>query len=304
MEKSKNSELFFANYWLGWRKWAAWSICIGFIVLLGILRTGTGAEFTFASLVLFPVLLIAWIGGKRNGLIMAFLGAAIWVAADIATQETIAASWYPWINSLTRLLTYSLVAMLTAELRLLLNKEHEHATLDELTGLLNRRAFYDAGAAEVERSQRYGHSLAVAYLDLDNFKQLNDSRGHDAGDAALQATARALFGSLRSTDYISRMGGDEFAILLPEVEFDESEEAGRKILSAVNEALRKFPPVTGSVGLAWFGKVDRSFKTMLKAADELMYEAKASGKNSFLGKRVDAVEKSSAAPIENDTNSE
>lgn len=286
MKKARQTDLFFFNYWVSWRKWVAWSICIGFIVLLGMLRSGTGAEFTFASLVLFPVLLIAWIGGKRNGLIMAFLGAAIWVAADIATKGTIAASWNPWVNSLTRLLTYSLVAILTAEVRLLLNMEHEHATFDELTGLLNRRAFYDFGAAEVERSRRYGHPLAVVYLDLDNFKQLNDSRGHDAGDAALQVTARAMFENLRSTDRVARLGGDEFAILLNEVAFAEAEETAEKIFIAVNQALQTYPPVTGSMGVACFEKADRSFPEMLKVADELMYEAKEYGKSNVRTRRI------------------
>jgi uncharacterized membrane protein len=78
------SNLLFANYWVDLRKWETWSICIGFIVLLGIFRYGTGAEFTFASLVLFSVPLIAWIGEKRNGLILAFLGVAILTAVEAA----------------------------------------------------------------------------------------------------------------------------------------------------------------------------------------------------------------------------
>lgn len=170
-------------------------------------------------------------------------------------------------------------------------RAHEQATRDVLTGLQNRRAFLEAGIYEVERSKRYAYHLAVVFLDLDDFKQLNDTKGHDAGDAVLQATAKALLGALRSSDRVARLGGDEFSALLPEIEYAEAVEAGRKISIAVNNALREFPPVTVSIGIAWFGKVDRSFQAMLKAADELLYEVKESGKNNMLSQSFDGMSK-------------
>ena len=84
-----------------------------------------------------------------------------------------------------------------------------------LTGLQNRRAFLDVGESETERSKRYARSLSVVSLDLDNFKQLNDTKGHDVGYVALRVTAKALLGTLRASDRVARLGGDEFAILLP-----------------------------------------------------------------------------------------
>lgn len=176
-------------------------------------------------------------------------------------------------------MTYSLVALLAAQARLQFERERQNATQDALTGLQNRRAFLEIGASEVERSKRYAHPLAVVFLDLDDFKQLNDTKGHDAGDVALRATAGALLGALRSVDRVARLGGDEFAVLLPEIRYDAAVEAGRKISIAVNNALGDFPPVRASIGVAWFEEVDRAFPAMLKAADELMYEAKESGKH-------------------------
>ena len=288
MEQHRTSDFLFASYWFGWRRWAVWSVCICSVILLGALRTATDAELAFASFVLFPVLVIAWIGGQWNGLFMAFLGAVMWCMTDIVTERQFSSFWLPWANAATRFVTYALVAVLAAKVRLQLESENKHATSDALTGLKNRRAFLMAGEAEVERSKRYHHSLAVVFLDLDNFKQLNDTRGHDAGDAALQATAKALLGALRSSDRIARLGGDEFAILLREVGYDEAVEAGSKIFIAINIALRKFPPVTGSIGVAWFGKIDREFHEMLKTADELMYEVKADGKSNVRSRRVTA----------------
>ncbi|BCB27207.1 hypothetical protein SKTS_20930 [Sulfurimicrobium lacus] len=294
MKMARISKFLLGTFWTGWRRWAAWSICIGAIFLLGALRSATDADFTFASLVILPVLAIAWIDGKRNGLLVAFLAAAMWTVADIAAERQFSTQWIPWSNALTRLMTYSLVALLAAQVRLQFEREHELATRDALTGLLNRRAFLEAGSAEVERAKRYARPLTVIFLDLDDFKQLNDAKGHDAGDAALQATAKALLSTLRSSDRVARMGGDEFAVLLPEIGYDAAVEAGRKISIAVSAALAAFPPVKASLGIAWFGEADRLFPEMLKAADGLMYEVKESGKGDMRPRRFSAMNKSGA----------
>lgn len=162
-----------------------------------------------------------------------------------------------------------------------------HAMQDALTGLRNRRGFLEAGTAEVERARRYGRPLSIIFIDLDNFKQLNDSKGHDVGDTALKMASRALGKALRSNDLLARLGGDEFAVLLPEISPDASAETARKLFRVVNMALRDFPPVTASIGVISFSRVRHSFATMLKLADELMYEVKKSGKNNMKFRQVD-----------------
>jgi diguanylate cyclase (GGDEF)-like protein len=226
-------------------------------------------------------MVIAWTGGRNSGLLLAALATLMWVVADVVTEQQFSAAWIPWANALTRLMTYCLVVLLIAQLRLQLKREHDRATQDALTELQNRRAFLDAGATESERSKRYGHPMAVAFLDLDDFKLLNDSRGHAAGDAALQATATALQEALRASDQIARLGGDEFAIILPETTENAAIQVAQKLYDTVNNALRAFSPVTASVGIAWFETIDQDFPAMLKAADELMYEAKQGGKNNL-----------------------
>lgn len=292
MEKIKISNFLLDTFWIGWHRWAAWLICISVIFLLGALRTATDADFTFASLAILPVLVIAWIGGKTNGLFVAFLAAAMWTVADIASERQFSTQWIPWANAITRLMTYSLVVLLAAQVRLQFKREHIHATRDALTGLLNRRVFLEAGASEVERAKHDAHSLTVIFLDLDNFKQLNDTKGHDAGDAALRASAKALLGALPSADRVARLGGDEFAVLFSEIGYDAAVETGQKISIAVNTALEDFPPVKGSIGVAWFGVADRLFPAMLKAADELMYEVKESGKDGMQSRCFAAMNKS------------
>jgi len=269
------------DLWFGWRKCLAWTICLGSVALISILRTKTDVELAFASFGLLPVLAIAWIGGKRNGIIMAFFAAIIWVIADQVTHRQYSVEWIPWVNALTRWSIYSLVAILAAKIRRIFEVTRKYAMHDSLTGLLNRRAFLDIGNSEVARSKRYGHPMAVLFLDLDNFKTLNDLNGHKAGDEALKTTAKVLLNTLRNNDQISRLGGDEFAILLPEINFEEALEAASKISNAINASLSKFQSVSGSIGVAWYREVDRSFSEMLNSADQLMYQVKENSKGGI-----------------------
>ncbi|MBK8321796.1 MAG: GGDEF domain-containing protein [Betaproteobacteria bacterium] len=154
-------------------------------------------------------------------------------------------------------------------------------TTDELTGIRNRRAFLEAGALEVARAMRHSRPLAVMFLDLDDFKKLNDTMGHGAGDEALEVTAATLGDVMRSSDLVARIGGDEFAILLSETGNDVATGAARRLSIALRDALRRFPPVTVSIGLACFEEADRPFPEMLKVADELMYESKQRGRGGL-----------------------
>ena len=247
---------------------------MGSLLVLSNLRAETGAEFAFSSLVVVPVIVITWIDGHRKGLLFALIAAAIVGMGELASGREFSESWIPLANVITRALTYLAVSLLVSKIRQQLLKEHDLAFHDPLTGLLNRRAFLEAGANEVLRSSRYDRPLTVVFMDLDHFKQLNDTMGHDAGDLALRATARTLQEVLRQSDRIGRLGGDEFAVLLPEIGYAESIEAGEKILHALNLALDKYPPVNVSIGVAWFSRAKPAFPEMVKAADELMYEAK------------------------------
>jgi diguanylate cyclase (GGDEF)-like protein len=263
-----------------------WPANIAVLALLGSVRVASEAEYYFASLAILPVMATTWVFGRRDGLVLSFLAAAMWVVADLSADPGGVPAWLLWTNALTRLLTYALVTVLVAEVRSLLAREREWAMHDGLTGLLNRRAFLELGDAESMRSRRYEHSLAIVFIDLDNFKQLNDTRGHSAGDAALRVTANALHTKLRLSDSVARLGGDEFAIVLPEIDYAAAVDAGRKISAAIRTALADYPPVTASVGVAWFNRACPRFDTMVAAADRLMYEVKQGGKGDFVARRL------------------
>lgn len=278
--------LFLARPASSQQKLMIWVAGVGFIAALGVLRTSTDAEYAFASAAIIPVVAVAWIAGYMGGFVFSLLAAIMWVSTDLLLERQFSEPWIPYVNGLTRLATYGFVAFLTTRVRTLMAQTQEMASHDALTGLLNRRAFFEAGEAEVMRSRRYMHPLAVAFLDLDDFKRLNDSQGHKAGDLALKAVAGALRGQLRTTDRIARLGGDEFAVLLPEVTYQAASETGNKLAAAINAALASFPPASVSVGIAWFESAAPGFPAILETADALMYEIKQAGKRGVRTRRI------------------
>jgi len=158
------------------------------------------------------------------------------------------------------------------------------ASQDPLTGLKNRRRFEEDLRNELARSRREQTVGAVLMLDLDNFKQVNDTLGHPVGDRVIADIAEVLEGRMRSTDTVARLGGDEFAIVLPRCDLDEAEEVAEAIGRAIKlhtppgEAA---PPLTASIGIASFGPRAEGYDAVLSAADNAMYEAKRSGRDSI-----------------------
>jgi diguanylate cyclase (GGDEF)-like protein len=159
---------------------------------------------------------------------------------------------------------------------------------DSLTGLLNRRYFQERLAEEVDRSARHGHPLSLMMIDIDHFKIYNDTNGHPAGDKALVMVGRALRGNIRVIDVVSRFGGEEFSIILPETRKQEALEIGERIRKEVEDLY--FPGeeslpskrLTISLGVAGFPEDARDLKTFIQRADRALYHAKAQGRNSII----------------------
>jgi diguanylate cyclase (GGDEF)-like protein len=157
------------------------------------------------------------------------------------------------------------------------------ASQDPLTGLKNRRRFEEDLRTELARSRRENTRGAVLMLDLDNFKQVNDTLGHPAGDRAIAEIADVLRARMRVTDVVARLGGDEFAVALPHCDLDEAEEIADAIADAIRlrtPSAEAAPLLTASIGIATFGPGTESYDAVLSAADNAMYEAKRAGRNS------------------------
>lgn len=161
----------------------------------------------------------------------------------------------------------------------------EQSTTDFLTGLPNRRAFFEAAQAELARASRHGFQLVLMLLDVDFFKKINDTAGHAAGDQALKAVAHTLKHSRRQGDLVARLGGEEFVVLLTHCEPDDGwrfAERLREALAAQDIILAEGQPplrLTVSVGLAPSGAHGLALDTLLARADDAMYKAKHAGRN-------------------------
>ncbi len=165
----------------------------------------------------------------------------------------------------------------------LVDEKQNLATHDDLTGLLNRRAIVSAGEREVTVAIRHRQQLTVAFVDIDFFKCVNDSLGHEAGDKVMADVAELLGESCRSIDLVGRYGGDEFCLVFPGAGSDRAAYLGERLLQAVRHyRFRDQPPLTLSIGFAALPPDgDRSWASLIHRADMALYQAKALGRNRF-----------------------
>lgn len=161
------------------------------------------------------------------------------------------------------------------------------AQIDVLTGLNNRRHFFELAEQEIVRTRRYGKPLAIMMLDVDHFKRINDTHGHQVGDAVLQQLSAVCLQTMREIDIIGRLGGEEFAILLPEANAVQAQEAAERLRAAI--AATRVPLEQGetvsftiSIGVTGLVAADHDVTAMLKRADATMYEAKRAGRNRVI----------------------
>jgi diguanylate cyclase (GGDEF)-like protein/PAS domain S-box-containing protein len=165
-----------------------------------------------------------------------------------------------------------------------LQSELEHlASTDALTGVPNRRAFVERAARELERASRYGRAVSLLLLDVDRFKSVNDNHGHPAGDAVLQRVAEVCCETLRACDTFGRIGGEEFAAVLPETDAAGAARTAERLRASIAASSTQVPQgslrVTVSIGVAPCAEGEAGLEGVLVRADEALYEAKAAGRN-------------------------
>lgn len=260
--------------------WVIFPIAFGLCIFAGIIEVLIGPEVSSAIFYVVPISIAAWYGNSYTGLLTAITAALIWLATDNLSGRQYSHPITIYWNAAVRLGLFVIIVFLIAGFRTKLREEEDLADYDPLTGALNSRGFYQRAEKEVARCRRFHRSLA--YIDLDNFKAINDELGHTIGDELLQTVGSVILQNIRRIDLLARLSGDEFAVVFIETGEMDSKSAIRKIkthlLQAMNDANW---PVTFSIGLVTYEVMPENLKEMVKHADSLMYAVKRNGKDGF-----------------------
>lgn len=238
-----------------------------------------GGDIDLALLYLGPVGGTAWYGGNAAGRVIAALSPLAPLAFGSWAEVLSAPAWPLLANAALQCVLLLIFVEWVVRLRCRLASQQSLVRTDPLTGVLNSRTFLEELQHRLDLAARGGQSIAIAYLDLDDFKLINDIHGHLAGDQTLGVVARTMAAALRRTDLIARMGGDEFACLFSGVDLAGAEVAIDKLRQAILHSPGPHGMVTTSVGCTVIAAHRPDAVAALSTAERLMYLAKARGKN-------------------------
>ena len=256
---------------------------LGFALIgvIGTLDILTEYSMAFSIFYVMPISFAGWLMGRRIGILASLISTFVWLLTDLSGHiytNPIVPLW----NTLVRLTFFCLVALLLSALKSSMERERAVARTDYLTGAGNLRFFLELLQKEIDRSLRYQHPFTLVYIDVDNFKTVNDQFGHIIGDEVLRTLVRNITTHVRKTDTVARLGGDEFALLLPET----TQESARVAISKLQDGLLKEMqqnkwPITFSVGVLTCSAPPVKAGELVRIADELMYSVKYGGKNAI-----------------------
>jgi diguanylate cyclase (GGDEF)-like protein len=261
----------------------AFWIAAGFMILcgVGILDYLTGYELSFSLFYVLPIALLTWFVNNKFGIIAAIVSAGIWLMADVLAGASYSRPVIYFWNTAIRL-GFFLLMVLLLEVGKALEREKAFARTDYVTNAVNGRLFYVLLQREIDQALRYRSPFTIAYMDIDNFKAINDRFGHAMGDEVLCAVVKSMQDNLRKTDVVARVGGDEFAVLLPEVGSEAAQIAVSKMINMLEEEMQENNwKVTFSIGVLTFLHAPPSADEAIKMADMAMYSVKNSGKNNI-----------------------
>ena len=251
------------------------------VVLITWVDMATREAFDLSHFYLVPLYPITWFVGLFAGLLTAALIALSWCIVELRVDAGMVSSAVIVWNSVADFALYALFCVGISSLKKLHYELQAAAETDPLTGAANRRHFYRAVKDEISRNKRYGACFSLVYFDLDNFKAVNDTHGHNTGDELLSRTVSTLQTHSRDIDVVARLGGDEFAVLLPGTGQDAVQSYVAKLRPLVNNMAAEHQwPVTCSIGVITCTASPESVESLIARVDALMYAVKQSGKDN------------------------
>ena len=256
------------------------SVCV---VGIGAVDLATGEDTSLELFYLVPIAMLTWYTGRTAGILGAFACVLAWAGTDLAVAggQPRLEVWVSVWNVVMRLGFFLIVSLLITDLKRSIERERMLNRTDSLTGALSAHYFTTLMEFEIAQLRRHEHPFTLVYIDIDNFKAVNDKFGHSTGDELLRKVVETIRKHLRATDMVGRLGGDEFAVLLPETTRAEAERVWGKVSQALlTELAGQGWPVTLSSGALTCTGCSVTVNEMLKEADELMYSVKNRGKNN------------------------
>jgi diguanylate cyclase (GGDEF)-like protein len=253
--------------------------CAALVAGVYALNAKTSSDLRLGILYVIPVLLATWHDGVGWGIAFATCGALLRFSAGLDQMPDTTALEIRVLNEVAYLVVVGVAIAGLSQLRRTQRKLELLATHDPLTNVLNARAFSNELAQELGRHRRYGRPLALIYLDLDDFKKVNDAHGHATGDAVLRLVADAMRSAVRQADVVGRLGGDELGVLMPETDGAVAHAAASRLAAGIRTVFRGTPSVTASVGVVAVSGTEAGTDELLRKADQAMYEAKRTGKD-------------------------
>lgn len=253
--------------------------------LIGCVDYLLGHEIFLSLFYVVPISLTAWLANRRTAVMVSGICATVWLIADLSAGHLYTHPLIPLWNALIRLATFLIIAMLLSRLQKSLAMEKHLSRTDNLTGATNSRYFQEI----LDREAGEGRPFALACIDCDNFKEVNDTLGHSAGDEVLQTVVGCLHRRLRSTDVVGRLGGDEFAIFFYDMNPSKAEQVINSLQRELLNAMQARDwPVTFSIGVVAETSRFSSTDALIRTADDLMYSSKKNGKNQITIQRASA----------------
>ena len=258
------------------------------LLLIAGLDYVTDVELRVGLFYLLPVVFVAWSVGLRWGIAYACAASALLVGRGLLGGHPYSHPLYFAFEIAVTLVVLLSASYLVAKLRSAQETLSKLARHDSLTGLANRASFLERLDLELARHRRSQRPFSLAIFDGDDFKSVNDTRGHLEGDRLLRVAAATIQGTLRKTDLACRLGGDEFAVLLPDTDLENARLAMEAVMARLHESLSKDGWIaTFSIGVGVFYQhVPASAEAALTSADRLMYDVKRAGKR---GQKVEMV---------------
>lgn len=252
------------------------------VVLLGFTDLLIGTELSFSIFYLIPITLAVYLSGKTLGYLTALVCAGVWILADLTAGLYLSHPGIGVWNTLVRLGYFMFHTYLISHLIEKIQAIRTLSLRDPLTGAANWRYFEDYANGLIRAARRDQIPLGLAYLDLDNFKAVNDRLGHSAGDEVLVTVVKALQEDLRPQDLLARLGGDEFALIFWDLRLEPAQILLQRLQTKVNTTLKaRGWEVTMSLGALIFKVLPSTVGPMIQAVDKEMYEVKHSGKNNI-----------------------